>query len=390
MRLCLELRNEGSVALKGMRLVASSPCLRPGTAPLPASAPLPAWDWASAGAETGAEGANGVTSLFTFPAPYSSLAPGAALRWPLWLHASDAHHLSSLHLSLCYLPGDDSSQTGNGVVPVSPTAAAPLRFRLLRLALTLAVKPQLLLSATCAAAHAGHHLVRLSVADAAPEGAAPRLRLRAATASGGGGNRLLKALSSLPASQLRTRADGSATPLYISMGGEGAPVLSLDCGAEQPPQPTGALAAFTRASASGRPQLCVFWEECGGGARGVQTTTLLSADGAGGSGVGGGEGCGGLSAWLTGPTRLSHDFKSGPAVVTFRLHVRNEGPLGARPRVQLLTPEGGGGGWAWTDGAGVARVNPPGLPSAPSFSWLGVVDVRWLRPRCRAAPCWRR
>ena len=222
LRCCLCLRNVGPTHLGRLRLAVSHPCLIPGASPLSGS--LEDWTWDDLRSDAGVPQPNqlampqpGRPLLFAFPDAHATLAPGACLRWPLWLHARDADALRCLRLSILYAPtaaaaAEAGSTTGGTVL---------MRHRILRLVASVALRPVMAHTATVApsegraggsvlcisATHAGAHHLRtlslrcLSLLPPARPGAALRPLGRAAAVAAGA------ALS----------GDGASTSVYLSL-----------------------------------------------------------------------------------------------------------------------------------------------------------------------------
>jgi hypothetical protein len=171
-RATLRLSNDGVAPLSRLRLAASTPLLLAGCAPLPYVAD------ASSDASLSACDAAACLPLhadsrawpvpFEFPLPHASLAPGERMDWPIWLHAAEAGPLESFQISIFYTPlaADGSSSGGSG----SGAGSSTMRYRVLRLCASLAVRPSLRADAAATASDAAtsRRLVQLSVAATQP------------------------------------------------------------------------------------------------------------------------------------------------------------------------------------------------------------------------------
>jgi hypothetical protein len=405
LRCGLLLRNVGPTHLGRLRLAVSHPCLIPGSALLTGG--LDDWTWddvrSDAGVPPPAQLAMPQTPgrplLFAFPDAHATLAPGTSLRWPLWLHASDADALRCLRLSILYAPtaaAEAGSATGGTVL---------MRHRILRLVASVQLRPVMAHTASVApsegrsggsvlgvtATHAGAHHLRtlslrcLSLLPPARHGAALRPLGRPGAVTAGA------ALS----------GDGASTSVYLSLtrsqpgeeqghpdvvlcpcatdrqpGSAASGVLALlACGRVGGEAPGGAGDATPVAAPASVP-LALLWDGdavVSGGEGGspmapqlvpLRGLTLLSAPRTGAAGAA-------VSASLRGPSTCAVGD-----VVPLHVEVTNASQV---PLTCRLTLNPGDPGARWS------RMPPPdahpdaappslGLPGSSAWLWVGLTQ----------------
>ncbi len=417
LRLTLRLTNVGVAPLHRLRLATSSPLLLP----------APGIDDADA-AES--ERQRPWPAPFAFPTASASLAPGGSAEWPLWLHAADSEQLAQLQVSIFYAPADSGAggtpapggvsraASGTGLSSqAGPTSAPPLRFRVLRLAASLALRPLLRCElAACAADGAPRRrLLQLGCAAAAPT---RPVWLRAAAAAGAPVGATLRVLGGPPGEPGEPLSPGAACAVVLALdeappGGK-APIstgthalaVALDGGdaRAQPPHelrvPPSIVEAFVlRAlAAAARASAPVAAASSGGPQQGatamvvpMPAAPLLVALDWWAPASAGGAACAGLHvlrpAPPTSPPPALRACLSGPCTValpsgseaglTARLpltvQLRNEGSTTAHPLLELLPADtSGAAGAAWRSAGDGSGGGARGPPAGARYGWVGV------------------